>query len=100
MVVKTSFLGSVSEPCMPKDTGDGGRTDGEGEGGTTDAVIDHMLVAGVVVDVDGYVAEGGYLGGELGEAAAVLSVGGGLEGFPGAWLKGDREGGDPCSSRL
>ena len=36
-----------------------------------------MLVAGVVVDIYGDAAQGGYFGGELGEAGVVLSIGGG-----------------------
>lgn len=37
------------------------------------AVVDHMLVSSVVVDVDCDAAEGGDFGGELGEAGVVLS---------------------------
>jgi len=39
------------------------------------AVVDDMLIARVVVDVYRDAAEGGYFGGELGEARVVLSVG-------------------------
>ena len=47
----------------------GGR-EGEREG--TYAVVDDILVAGVVVDVYGDAAEGGDFGGELVEAGVVL----------------------------
>ncbi len=43
-----------------------------GEG--TYAVVDHVLVAGIVVDVDCDAAESGDFGGEFGEAGVVLSV--------------------------
>ncbi len=42
-----------------------------------------MLVAGIVVDVDGDGAEGGDFGGEGGEEGVVLSVGKGLVGGEG-----------------
>ena len=41
----------------------------------TYAIVDHMLVSSVVVDVDCDAAEGGNFGGEFGEAGVVLSVG-------------------------
>lgn len=37
-------------------------------------VINHILVSGIIVDVDCYAAKGGYFGGKLGEARVVLSV--------------------------
>jgi len=40
------------------------------------AVLDDILAARVVVDVDGDAAQGGDFGGELGEAGVVLSGGG------------------------
>jgi hypothetical protein len=39
-----------------------------------------VLVARIVVDVDGYAAQRGDLGGERGEGVVVLSVGGRLDG--------------------
>ena len=44
-------------------------------GGKTYAVVDDVLVSRIVVDVDCDAAEGGDFGGELGEAAVVLSGG-------------------------
>ena len=48
----------------------------EGERGKAAyAVVDDVLVPRVVVDVDCDAAEGGYFGGEFGEAGIVLSIG-------------------------
>lgn len=46
-----------------------------GGGGRAYAVINDVLVARIVVDVDCDAAEGGDFGGEFGEAGVVLSVG-------------------------
>lgn len=43
-------------------------------GRTAYAIINDILRAGIVVDIDGDAAEGGDFGGEVGEAGVVLSV--------------------------
>ncbi len=56
---------------------EGGEMGREGEeerrGKVTDAVLDDMLVAGIVIDIYCDAAEGGDFGGELIEAGIVLS---------------------------
>jgi hypothetical protein len=57
--------------------GDGERLVGreaEGEEEATYGIVDDVLGSGIVVDVDGYAAQGGDLGGELVEAGIVLPL--------------------------
>ncbi len=75
MFVSRSVDRSGSGNCVGGGGG-GGLVGGEG----TYAVIDHVLIASIVVDVDGDAAEGGDFGGEFGEAGVVLSV----------WVEGGR----------
>jgi len=59
----------------------GSERGGEGRGGGKKyAVLDDILAARVVVDVDCDAAQCGDFGGELGEAGVVLSAGGGRGG--------------------
>ena len=51
------------------------RVKGRGKGGELYAVVDGILAAGVVVDIDCHAAEGRDFGGEFGEARVVLPEG-------------------------
>jgi len=64
-------------------------------GGKRYAVLDDILAARVVVDVDGDAAQGGDFGGELGEAGLVLSGGGERGGGSVRFLWGGAEGPGP-----
>lgn len=59
-----------------------GRSSGKGRGRGKEpyAVVNNMLVAGIIIDVYSDAAEGGDFGGELIEAGIVLSVLGGQPG--------------------
>lgn len=53
----------------------GGSLEGGGHGGErVGGIVDDILGAGVVVDVNGHAAQGGDLGGELVEACVVLAL--------------------------
>jgi hypothetical protein len=67
------LLASLPQTRRAEESGGGVRAREHTGGARTYGVVDDLLAPGIVVDVDGDAAEGGDLGGELGEEAVVLA---------------------------